>query len=88
MPTITLALLAIALGTLVRRSADGLAPAAETVVDMTPPPPPEFRPIENRPSVLRRRTRRSPLDPATSDALSAFEADETHEDGPDPGASG
>jgi hypothetical protein len=84
MPMVTLALLAIALGTLVRRSA-GMTPVAQTVVEMTPPTAPEFRPIDNRPSALRRRTRRSPLDPATSDALSAFDADE---DDPDPGASG
>ncbi len=88
MPMVTMALLAIALGTLVRRGADGFTPIAETAaVDTAPPTAPEFRPIDNRPSALRRRTRRSPLDPATSDALSAFEADED-DDGPDPGASG
>jgi len=85
---VTMALLAIALGALVRRSADTMTPITEAWVDTAPPTPPEFRPIANRPSALRRRTRRSPLDPASSDALSAFEADDGQEDGPDPGASG
>jgi hypothetical protein len=90
MPMVTIALLAIALGTLVRRSAGGMAPAVEAVaVDTTPPPPPEFRPIDDRPSAIRRRDRRSPLDPATYDALSAFDdADVDDHGGPDPRASG
>jgi len=77
MPMVTLALLAIALGTLARRSA-GMTSVVETIVDTTPTPP-EFRPIATRPSALRRRTRRSPLDPASSDALSAFESDDGHD---------
>jgi hypothetical protein len=75
MPMVAAALLAIALGTLVRRSAEGLAPVVEAA-PYAAPPAPEFRPIAARPSAIRRRSRRSPLDPAVSDALSAFEEDD------------
>jgi hypothetical protein len=79
MPMVGLAMLAIALGTLVRRSAEAMAPAVE-VRPVAPPVTPEFRPIDARPSAIRRRSRRNPLDPAVSDALSAFD-DDTDEDG-------
>jgi hypothetical protein len=82
---VTLALLAIALGTLVQRGVADTNPVAE-MAPVAPPAPPEFRPIDTRPSAIRRRGRRSPLDPATSDALSAFE-DDSQEDDPDPGVS-
>jgi hypothetical protein len=80
-PLVTLALLAIALGSLVRRRAD-VSPASATprgVGGVAPPLVPEFHPVSRRPSAHRRR-RNSPLDAAATDALSAFEV----HDRPDP----
>jgi hypothetical protein len=86
-PLVTLALLAIALGSLVRRRA-GVSPASDTArgVAVTAPRPvaPEFRPVSRRPST-HRRSRHTALDAAATDALSAFEVDHGHDGPPAPG---
>jgi len=78
LPLVGLGMLAIALGTLVRRSEQTFTPATRvSSVPAAPPLPAEFRPIETLPSAVRRRGRRNPLDPAVADALSAFDDEDS-----------
>ncbi len=91
LPLVGLGMLAIALGALVRRSEQAFAPVTYTPPAPTGPPvTPEFRTLDTPPAVSRNRSALSPLDPATSDALTAFDsADGQHDDdGPDPGGGG
>ena len=81
LPLVGLGMLAIALGTLVRRSEQSFSPVAySTPEPPAPPQPPEFRPVDTLPSAVRRRARRNPLDPAVSDALTAFDGQEPEDE--------
>ena len=89
LPLVGLGLLAIALGTLVRRTEQSFTPVAYTTPEpVGPPVTPEFRPLETPPAVTYNRSQLSPLDPATSEALTAFEAGDGPEPEPEPGDGG
>ncbi len=89
LPLVGLGLLAIALGTLVRRTEQSFTPVTYTTPEpVGPPVTPEFRPLETPPAVTYNRSQLSPLDPATSEALTAFEAGDGPAPEPEPGDGG
>ncbi len=92
-PLVGLALLAIALGAVVRRTEHTFTPVAYAAPEPTAPPvAPEFRPLATPPAVTYNRSVLSPLDPATAEALSAFDdgggSGGAPEPEPDPGGGG
>ncbi len=91
LPLVGLGMLAIALGALVRRSEQSFTPVVYAAPEAAGPPVnPEFRPLETPPAVTHNRSVLSALDPATSEALTAFEAGATdgQDEPPDPGGGG